>query len=76
MDMEVSHALAVLESALSERKLYGYEPYVWQREFHGMGVECNQRMLMAANRVGKTEGAAAEVAMHATGEYPDWWEGK
>jgi phage terminase large subunit-like protein len=31
---------------------------------------------MAANQVGKTLGAGAEVAMHATGRYPDWWRGK
>lgn len=33
-------------------------------------------MLMAANRVGKTMSAAAEVTYHLTGDYPDWWEGK
>jgi phage terminase large subunit-like protein len=30
---------------------------------------------MAGNQLGKTLGAAAETAMHATGRYPDWWEG-
>lgn len=28
-----------------------------------------------ANRVGKTFGGARELAYHATGLYPDWWEG-
>lgn len=31
---------------------------------------------MAGNQLGKTLSGAAEVAMHLTGEYPDWWEGK
>jgi len=30
---------------------------------------------MAANQVGKTYSGAFEVAMHATGRYPDWWKG-
>lgn len=28
------------------------------------------------HNTGKTLSAAAEVAMHLTGQYPDWWEGK
>lgn len=31
---------------------------------------------MAANRFGKTQCGAAEMALHLTGRYPDWWEGK
>lgn len=31
---------------------------------------------MAANQVGKTFAAAAEVSYHLTGEYPDWWPGR
>jgi phage terminase large subunit-like protein len=31
---------------------------------------------MAANRFGKTECGAAEMAMHVTGRYADWWSGK
>lgn len=31
---------------------------------------------MAANQVGKTVAAGFEVAMHATGVYPDWWTGR
>jgi phage terminase large subunit-like protein len=32
---------------------------------------------MAANRVGKTEGAGGfELTCHLTGRYPDWWEGR
>jgi len=31
---------------------------------------------MAGNQLGKTLSAGAEVAMHLTGRYPDWWEGR
>lgn len=31
---------------------------------------------MAANRFGKTQCGAAEGAIHLTGRYPKWWEGK
>ena len=32
---------------------------------------------MAANRIGKTFGAGGyETAVHLTGIYPDWWEGR
>lgn len=33
--------------------------------------------MLAANRVGKTEGVGGyEVTRHLTGEYPDWWTGR
>lgn len=32
---------------------------------------------MAANRIGKTEGAGGyETALHLTGRYPNWWQGR
>lgn len=65
-----------LEWQLAGRKIDKYKPYPWQTEFHAAGVGHPERMLMAANRVGKTVGAAAEVVFHMTGDYPAWWEGK
>jgi len=73
---ELEKLLADATKLLRVRKLYRYKPYPWQREFHDAGLTNPDRMLMAANRVGKTEGAAAEVAYHLTGEYPEWWKGK
>ena len=35
-----------------------------------------ERLLMAANQVGKTYSGAAEAAIHLTGHYPDWWKGR
>lgn len=57
-------------------KLRTYSPYGWQKDFHASGIENPERMLMAANRVGKTMSAGCEVAYHLTGDYPEWWEGR
>lgn len=51
-------------------------PYEWQVDFHNAGAEYIERCLMAANQVGKTRTGGAETAIHATGLYPDWWEGR
>ena len=48
----------------------------WQMEFHNAGINNQERMLICANRVGKSESGGYEAALHMTGEYPDWWEGR
>src|SRR5271169_2612490 len=60
----------------SQRQLTRYRPYPKQLEFHNAGKDYRQRLLMAANQVGKTLAAGFELAMHATGDYPDWWVGR
>ena len=66
----------IFNASIAANKIATYKPYPWQLEFHSAGVDHPERMLMAANRVGKTQSAACEVAFHLTGDYPDWWEGK
>jgi phage terminase large subunit-like protein len=61
--------------ACETNKLLAYEPYPWQREFHSMGADAKERLLICANGVGKTYSVAAELAMHCTGIYPEWWDG-
>lgn len=58
----------------SENQMEFFKPYEWQKSFYY--TVASQRLLMAANRVGKTRSAAYEVACHLTGIYPDDWEGK
>lgn len=58
------------------RKLLSYEPYPKQLVFHAAGLEHRERLFMAGNQLGKTVAGAAEMAMHLTGRYPDWWEGR
>lgn len=60
----------------SQNSMDFYKPYPFQREFHKGSGDCGQRLMMCANRVGKTEAMRFEVAFHATGRYPDWWVGK
>jgi len=51
--------------------------YPRHMEFFRFGATERERLFMAANRVGKTEGAGGyEMALHLTGEYPEWWEGR
>ncbi len=47
-------------------KLDYYDPYPYQQRFHETGHEANQRLLMAANRIGKSYCGAAELAYHVT----------
>lgn len=65
-----------LERRTAQRRLTDYRPYAKQKTFHDAGATFRQRLLMAANQVGKTWAAGFELAMHATGEYPDWWGGR
>ncbi len=57
-------------------RLTAYTPYGKQREFHSAGADYRERLFMAANQSGKTFSGAFEVAMHATGRYPEWWTGR
>lgn len=59
-----------------EFRLKYYQPYKKQKVFHKAGGKHRQRLFMAGNQLGKTLSGGAETAMHLTGEYPDWWEGK
>jgi hypothetical protein len=45
--------------------------------FFAAGAVHRERLFMAANRVGKTEGVGGyETTLHLTGDYPPWWEGR
>lgn len=73
---ERAELAATLDRRLRTNRLRHYRPYAKQREFHAAGAKYRERLLMAANRFGKTQCGAAEAAIHLTGEYPDWWQGK
>lgn len=72
---ELRHIYDQLAEHQRFNQLDFYKPYPKQKEFHDLGGRYRERMLMAANQVGKTLSAGAEVAMHLTGRYPDWWQG-
>lgn len=59
---------------IEQNRLRYYRPYPKQLAFHASLVR--ERAFLAANQVGKTLGGGAEVAMHLTGRYPEWWVGR
>ena len=65
---------------LKQRERYNrvdyYDPYPYQVKFHDTGADSNQRLLMAANRIGKSYCGSMELSYHLTGLYPDWWNGR
>ena len=68
------HIAKELERRESTNRLERYAPYDYQKKFHN--AKATQRLLMAGNRVGKSFSGAMEIAYHATGKYPAWWEGR
>lgn len=70
-----------LDHIQSINRVSYYKPYSWQLRMHNAegnqtpGRPAQQRLVMCGNKVGKTYGAAMEVAIHATGMYPEWWKG-
>lgn len=51
--------------------------YPKHMDFFRAGVKYRERAMMAANRIGKTEGVGGyELSLHLTGRYPEWWEGR
>jgi len=65
---------AEIDRRVRTNRLRDYKPYPKQAEFHA--ILARERCLIAGNQVGKTWAAGFEVAMHLTGNYPDWWQGK
>ena len=68
--------LQEIEKLKREWSLLDYLPYPKQKEFHRQGTTKRERSLFAANQSGKTLAAGVESAMHSTGIYSDWWDGK
>ena len=73
---KIADLARLFERQIAANKIATYRPYRWQLDFHEAGSHNAERMLMAANRVGKTLSAGCEVSYHLTGEYPEWWVGK
>ena len=56
-------------------KTFGERLYPIQRELLQYTKNYTQVCFMAANRVGKTMTGTYIDAIHALGQYPDWWDG-
>jgi phage terminase large subunit-like protein len=79
-DAELARLVAEATAKAEERKKLRaadyFKPHPEQRRFLNAGLKFRERLLMAANRSGKTHTGAFEAACHLTGEYPSWWEGR
>src|SRR5215831_3893091 len=76
---ELRAILDTLEAAVERKhfwRLDFFHPYLKQAEFLAMGRVKRERLLMAGNRLGKTECGAYEATLHATGLYPKDWKGR
>ena len=77
---EVMALMAQIKRRQETNQLARYRPYAFQEALHHArgadGALARKRALVAANQIGKTKCAAAETAMHLTGRYPDWWQGR
>ena len=51
------------------------DKYEKHLDFFAASKTYKQRLVIAANRVGKTSAAAYEIVCHLSGRYPDWWTG-
>lgn len=80
LPLEEKKKLLALLKTKEDRYRYNqserYTPYGWQREFINASKDNRQLLAMTGNRCGKTFTGAYIMACHATGRYPDWWEGK
>ena len=53
------------------------ELYPKHQQFFASGATHRERLMLAANRIGKTESIGGyELVLHLTGDYPDWWIGR
>ena len=71
---ELHDLLDVSEKHRRFNKIDRYRPYKKQRRFHNSKVR--ETLFGAGNQLGKTEAGAFQAAFHATGLYPEWYEGK
>lgn len=83
---EIYAYIEELERRDAIEKLFSYYPdkgplrrelYAKHLQFFEAGSSFRERLFMAANRVGKSEGAGGyETVLHLTGLYPKWWTGR
>src|SRR5262252_7015388 len=72
----VEAAEEAVEVATFGGRLFRFTPYPKQLTHLGLGAGKRERLLMAGNRLGKSETGAYEAALHLTGEYPKEWSGR
>jgi phage terminase large subunit-like protein len=86
LKLEKLELLKLKAELLKNNKLNTYYPdhgpvrrelYVKHNQFFEAGIKYRERLMLAANRIGKTEGVGGyEATLHLTGLYPAWWKGR
>lgn len=66
-------AIAVADD-MQYNQLRYFRPFDHQIRF--FNTVTDRRGILAANRIGKTVSTCYETAMHLTGQYPAWWQGR
>lgn len=83
--LELVALLEEKERRMRGRKILTYYPdtgplrrecYTKHLEFFEAGKSHMERAAIAGNRTGKTTMSSYETALHLTGLYPDWWNGR
>ena len=78
MDHATQEQLQDLAMSIADDMQYNqlryFRPFEHQRKF--FVTTTDRRGILAANRIGKTVSTCYETALHLTGLYPDWWQGK
>lgn len=73
--LELLELLELRELHLKYNSIEYFTPYQFQAKFYEAGKTHKRRFLCAANRIGKSFSEAQEVSWHATGIYPEDWNG-
>ena len=88
IDAAIAYQRSQIDAAIAYQKLHRAEQffrtegplrrelYAKHVEFFSASKKYKEVLFMAANRCGKTISGAYASALHATGEYPDWWPGR
>ena len=67
----------LFDSYFPDTGLLRRELYPKHLQFFAAGKEYEERLALAANRIGKTETMGGyELTCHLTGNYPKWWPGR
>ncbi len=73
--IKLAKAINEYKNLKKSNGMHFYVPYGKQGDFHDAGKDFSERCFGAGNQLGKTYSGAMEAAYHATGLYPDWWNG-
>jgi phage terminase large subunit-like protein len=77
--MDINQSLNDLEYNRKWFKIQFFNPYEYQKQFYELkgsnGKLAKARCLKAGNKIGKTLCEGVELSWHATGNYPEWWQG-